>query len=708
MTLARYALGLAALVCVFASLGAGAVALRMWLLPQLRRAPAKLADAVLCLALLIGVLELLGTLRLFSFAPIVVGSTALGLGLRARLRPSTSEKRGGPKHRRSRRPPDAFGLGVPVLAAGLVLAEWAQLSVHSYQKGILGFDSVWYHMPLAGSFAQTGQITAIRFTNVEYLTGFYPATVELLHALGIVLMGNDVLSPAINLAWLALVLLAAWCVGHSRDVGRATLTAAALAMAAPMMLFSSAGSADNDVVGVFFLLAAVALWVNGDVNASRAGLAVVGIAAGLAISVKLTLLAPVIALTAAVIAQAPRGNRRRIGGLWAAAVGGAGGFWYVRNLIAVGNPVPWFSLGFLPTPHPPLQQQTNFSVADYLTYPRIVKDVFAPALAGGLGPWWVVILLIAVLGPLLCLMFGRDRLLRLVAIVALASLAGYLVTPGTASGLFGHPSGFRLNLRYCAPALTLALTVTPLAPPLAGRRIRWITLGALAAVFTATIAQQRLWPQAYVGTGSLIAAALLLAGTVVAFRPWSIVGSLGARSRIAAVAAIAILPLAGGAAGYAEQRHYIRDRYTFEPGLPSLSELWQWARTVRHARIAIVGTFGGFFAYPLFGIDDSNDVQYVAHHGPHGSFTPITNCREWRRAINAGHYRYVVTTASRSVWTHALGSSPEGDWTKHEPAVRSVLPQNAHAPIAVYELTGRLDPDRCSDTDQPKTAQLSL
>jgi hypothetical protein len=100
---------------------------------------------------------------------------------------------------------------------------------------------------------------------------------------------------------------------------------------------------------------------------------------------------------------------------------------------------------------------------------------------------------------------------------------------------------------------------------------------------------------------------------------------------------------------------------------------------VQHARIALVGTLGAFFAYPLLGIEDSNDVAYVGHHGPHGSFTPITNCREWRRALNAGHYRYVVTTAPRDVWTPALSFSPEGDWTRNDPAARSV---------AVYRLHG--------------------
>ena len=70
------------------------------------------------------------------------------------------------------------------------------------------FDSLWYHLPWAASFAQTGQITALRFTDVEYLTAFYPATSELIHGLGIVLVSRDTLSPALNLVWLGLVLLA--------------------------------------------------------------------------------------------------------------------------------------------------------------------------------------------------------------------------------------------------------------------------------------------------------------------------------------------------------------------------------------------------------------------------------------------------------------------------------------------------------------------
>jgi len=72
MSPARYVVGLVALVCVVASLGAGAVGLRSMFLPQLRGVVARLADVVVCVALLTGILEFLGAVRLFRFAPIVL------------------------------------------------------------------------------------------------------------------------------------------------------------------------------------------------------------------------------------------------------------------------------------------------------------------------------------------------------------------------------------------------------------------------------------------------------------------------------------------------------------------------------------------------------------------------------------------------------------------------------------------------------------
>jgi hypothetical protein len=257
MTLGRYLIGVAALLCVLGSLGVGAAAVRRYLLPDWRGAHAALADIVTGCALLVGIIEVLGTVGLFRLVPIVVVSIAVGsalsLGLTSRsgaqaVRPSVA------------RPGVTAAILILISVAGLavVLLQWTGRSLQSYEHGIIGADSIAYHLPHAASYAQTGQIRSIRYTDFDYLTGLYPATSELFHALGIVLMGNDVLSPGINLMWLVLTLLAAWCIGSIREVGPTSMLAAALVMATPMMVGSNAGTADNDLVGVFFVLAALA------------------------------------------------------------------------------------------------------------------------------------------------------------------------------------------------------------------------------------------------------------------------------------------------------------------------------------------------------------------------------------------------------------------------------------------------------------------
>ncbi|MEA2196784.1 MAG: hypothetical protein QOJ25_835 [Solirubrobacteraceae bacterium] len=719
MTAGRYAVGFAALVVVLASVAVGAVSLRARLLPGWRGALARLAEFVLGFALLIGIVEVLGAVGLFRLLPIVVACVVAGAGLaRWAGRGGPAGGPGPPGGREPardslppgapapRRPPAAV-LAVALIAAAAVIAEWAIPTLSSYDTGIRSFDSLWYHLPWAASFAQTGWVTTLHYTDVEYLTPFYPATSELLHGLGIVLLGRDTLSPAMNLGWLALTLLAAWCIGARRGLGPATMTAAALALATPMLRISQGGTAANDIAGVFFLLAAVALVVNADPAGSDAPadpldpagsgapavpLAIAGVAAGLAVAVKLSLLAPVLALTVGTILVARRGRRPRVVVAWVPALVLAGGYWYLRNLIAVGNPLPWLGLGIFATPAAPLQQHTGFAIVHYTTDTSVWSRFFEPGLAAGLGPWWVAIVALAVLGPVLCLLARVERTTQLLGFVALVSLAAYLITPETAAGPAGDPSGFAFNLRYAAPGLTLALAVTPLAPALDGPRARAATLAVLALLLAVTLAEGRLWNGGYVG-GAVIAAvaAVVALGAAIALarRP-------PARAALGAAVVVALAAVA--LAGYAGQRHYLRGRYAFEPGVSSLSRLWAWARGIHHARVALAGTFGGFFSYPLFGLDDSNRVQYVAARGAHGSFTPIHTCRAWRTALDAGRYRYLVTTPARDPWhPRGLQSSPEGGWTASGVGTRVVFRQVVHGqPILVFELTGSLAPGGCA------------
>jgi hypothetical protein len=479
------------------------------------------------------------------------------------------------------------------------------------------------------------------------------------------------------------------------------MLAVALVMATPMMVGSNAGSAHNDVLGVFFVMAAVALWMRTadmpttGTRAYRGGSIIAAVAAGLALSVKLNLLAPVGALTVAAIAFTPRGSRRSATGWWIGGLVLAGGYWYARNLIALGNPLPWFSFGVLPTPHPPpLQNGTNYSLADYATSPRILRQWLIPALNLNLGPWWPALVAAAVVGPLVCLFSARDRVILAAALVALASLVAYPLTPVTACGPWGHPYCLMYSIRYAAPALTLALAVTPLALLFRSRLGRLATAVGLTTLFVATVAQRRLWTADYNLGGAHAAVVLVLVvAVIVVLRPWSLIALRRPLVRATAATLAVSLVLVGVAAGYSATQDYLRQRYTDKYGPVAVYKVWRWARGLHHARIALVGTFGWFFGYPLWGLDDSNRVAYVGQRGPSGSFRPITSCRAWRTALNRGQYQYVVTTARAVTFTTQLVHSPEVDWIRTDPAARLVL--SPSWAIQVFRLTGPLHPDRC-------------
>ena len=310
---------------------------------------------------------------------------------------------------------------------------------------------------------------------------------------------------------------------------------------------------------------------------------------------------------------------------------------------------------------------------------------FQPGFASGLGGWWWAILALVILGPVLTLLPGSDARLRVLALVALASIVGYLITPETAAGPAGQPVGFAFNLRYGAPALILSVTLLPLAPALRGERAGYVLLAVFGAVLVATLIQARLWP------------ARQLAGVFAVLAAVALVCAVYAVSRRSGLAAIGAAALVVVIAGYPLQHHYLHRRYAYQPGVSSLARTWAIFRGIHNARVGVVGTFGGFFSYPYFGLDISNPVQYVAARGPHGSFTPITSCPAWRRAVNAGHYRYLVTTPARDPWhPKPLQPSPEMGWTAGDPAAHLIYTRRATGQrIAVFALAGPLNPAGC-------------
>jgi hypothetical protein len=140
--------------------------LRTTVAAGLSGAPAVLADAIAALSALLICCELLGLLGLLQAGPMIAALCLLALaGIGLARRDSSGSLRVVepiPAPAPARRAPGsvfAASAGVVVVAA-----QWLLQSANSLGSGMLNFDTLWYHMPVAAQFARTGSVTAVQFT----------------------------------------------------------------------------------------------------------------------------------------------------------------------------------------------------------------------------------------------------------------------------------------------------------------------------------------------------------------------------------------------------------------------------------------------------------------------------------------------------------------------------------------------------------------
>jgi hypothetical protein len=739
-----YILGTVGLLAVVLTMAIAGRTTRRAALPGWAGAPALLADSVLAIGYLVVIAELLGLFGILDGVLLVVACLIVGGGavrlepmlIRAGGRVAESGRSRGSEERVAP-PVSRLELGAAIVVALIVAAQWAGPTLLALDRGIYGGDSLWYHLPLAAHIAQTGSVTSLLYTDPLYLNWFYPQVSELLHAGGILLYGNDFLSPLLNMAWLGLALFAGWCIGRPYGAGATSLAAVASVMAANLLFSRQPGNANNDVVAIALLLSAVALLINSrwpgsereSVAAASSGasaqpttpaqtpsapvtlpagaLMVAGLAAGLALGTKLTVVPPVLALSVGVIVIAGTGQRWRAAATWIGGMVVGGGYWYARNLIVSGNPFPWQDIG--PIHHAEaLQGRHPYAILHYATDTDVWGKYFTPALHERLGELWPVYLALAVIGVLLVLWRG-GRMERMLGAVALLAAIAYLLTPLGASGPEGMPVGFRLNIRYLAPGLVLALTLLAISP-FKGDREVW-KLGGI----------ERLWR---VGTLTVFAVLVIVsAGAIGAIDTDRIPGTavialalvavplllvfLSRRGLapvpLAGIGAVALIALAVG--GRFVQDHYLDERYSSSaPDYPKteqpavelgqgLGAAYDWARGTNDLKIALSGTMGALFQYGLWGWDSSNDVRYLGQHGPRGSFNEIPECPEWIAALNEGNYDYVITTPTYHQDNPAADTAPiQRDWISRAGNIKRVAGVNL---VDVWKVTGLLDPLAC-------------
>jgi hypothetical protein len=669
--LGSYLLGIGALAILAGSAWLGASAIRQRLLPEFSGAPAVLATSVLALAILILTAQLLGTVGLFKPLPYLVAVALAGWGIWALL-PRVAWGKGGRGRPRPQHPPSprdrtrGQGVGISaVLAALLGLAavlDFIPGVRDALGTGMTGFDSTWYHGPFAAGFFQSGNTWDLHFIAPQFLAWFYPANAEIFHSVGMLAFDRDVLSPLLNLGWFIGCLFAFWSIGRPHGVGLFSVLLGALVLRAPL-LADQAGEARNDLAGTFFLLAAVAVMVSAAASGpgdrrrlSTGALIAAGLAAGLAAGTKLNFLLPAAVLVVGMAVIAPAGARLRALGVGVLAALAGGGYWYLRNLIQSGNPLPWFTdIGpiSLPGPEQALGGREGHSVLGYLTDGAVWSDWLLPGFHDGLTALWPLFLGLGLAGLLLSLGHPRaNPVLRLAGAVGVAAALAWLVAPTSASGPEGMPRGFESGLRYLAPALMLGMALLPIVVSVRLRRRA----------------------EGYPPNGRILKVPTSLGRHLSGRRI-----PLGPLTFATALIAIAV--------GYPIQRHYLDGRYA-DPSFttPGLNAAFAWSRDVSGSRIATTSTR----QYPLFGTDLSNRVEFVGVEQDDGGFVAPTDCTQWRRLLNAGGYDYVVTSRDR-IGPGQPPFPPSTTWTE-SPDSKPVLRK---PPTVIFKLSGPLDPSAC-------------
>lgn len=623
-----YVAGVLTLAVVAAAALAFAAAVRRTLVPDWAGAPARLAVAVAAISFVALLAELLGSVGGFRRWPLLAVSAVVGVAAARRA-----------NVRLRRRPCRGLQPGAEgAVAAGLValaLEPWLQAVRIASRDGITEVDSLWYHLPAAAGFAQSGRVTTLRYFG-DSAHSFLPWTSELFHAVGMVAFHADLLSLVLNLAWAALALLAAWCIGRPYRCSPAAVVACALVLALPVMATSQPATAKNDTAGLALLLASVALLLPG--AASSRAVVLAGAAAGLAAGTRLNLLVPVLVLTASVVLAAAPSRRLASAVLWTAGLLATGSFWYIRNAAIAHNPVPWFRIGIgsvaLPAASGPSSDCGDPRLTERLSSSAGLRTVTA-ALHQSLGSGWILVLALAALGVVLTVGRGTDRRpLLLLAVPAVVAAATYAVTPGTGTVRVGCMA---YDVRFLTPSLALGLIALVVVAAGAAR----LAAGALLAVAVLLTV-----PTPLTKLPVAVAVALVtLAVPVVARRRLLAPCAAGA----IAVAVIAGFPLG---------RRYLDDRYTHGGSfVENITPGYLLLRTQPAARVAVDG-FGE--TYLFYGARLQHHVEIAVRRGPHGTFARIDSSGEWQRWLERRAFDYVVLPepgGRPAAWTAALAGA---------------------------------------------------
>ena len=665
LTALEYWRGVVVLAAVAAAVLWGVVRLRRRLVPTWSGPLARTAEATLANVAVLGTAQLLALVRQLRPGATLLAIAAVGLAMAA-----VGSGPAGAASAAAPRPSPLRLLVIGVSAA--VFAQWTAVTAMAFHGGMTQPDTLWYHGPFTARFLQErtlGDLERVGYSAARY----FPLDSELLHAVvAMPFRSSDIVSPLVNLGFLAMAIVAAAAIGQT--VGRASLgvLGALVGLSFPALVAVDAGAASSDVPAAAFLMAAAAMLLATD-DLDPIPVALAGLATGLALGFKLTVAVPVAVLTAGVMVLALRRRAALPAVLWVGGLVAGAGAWFVRNFALTRSPLPYFDVELGPLDLEAAATQDGPPLLDTLFDRSAWQEIYLPAFDGSMGRAWPLVLAGAVLVALVALFRGPVAG-KVGALAVAAAAVGHVVTPMTGGFVFEN------NLRYLHPALVLGGALLPVAVARAGPLVRHGAAIAAAAMVVVNLASPdktgfHRWPADHrvlavvVGVGIALAGAAALAaadrrslGRAV---PFALAGGAAAVALVGAV----------GHAGYADRRYQ-------ETALARIA-LYQPFADVRDARVASVG---GQDVYPLFGPDLSNHVERYTQADRRDDIAP---CLAWRQLL-ADRFDYVVVSAPYFLNPMDLPLDELAGDPAAEQLVRTELG-------AVYRIEGGLDKAECSD-----------
>lgn len=367
-------------------------------------------------------------------------------------------------------------LGIGLIAgigsawAGWVLAEPG-----------LDIDTTLYHLPEIAIWIAQGKPGAVVETNVTFPVGAYPITHEVLLAWAGGISRNVGVLLVAGPATMGLLVAALATILRAMAV-RAGVAALALAVIITLpFVFDASVRISTDLAAVAWLAVAVAVGLRGIAPEGSPGAIVFAIIAfGLAIGTKTTIGLVGAVLVGAILWRAHQSQRcldPRAALAGAAVAVGAGGVWYVRNLVLHGSPLwPFVSLPW----GDPRPDSLAFAEESFLANPLTTLEGRTDLYLELLGP--TPLLLVA---AFLLALVARERITYLLAATVGLGAITWMASPFTGVGEDGSGAIFAFSsIRYLMAVtvvgvVTLAILAGGRSPALARTALGTLIAGAL-------------------------------------------------------------------------------------------------------------------------------------------------------------------------------------------------------------------------------------